>query len=107
MNITIELDLNNVPLSGRRCGRCKGTDFREVRLKPQYQRLQCADCMYQSFLRVTVAPCGRVVQFLIGEHSDTVWRCGDMKAMESPSDESQTAVPLAVCLGCKRLVALQ
>lgn len=102
--MTVDLDLNILPLENRHCGRCGSNDFRSLIFIPHRQKAQCADCGYRSGSMY----CGRIVSFSIGpENDEKLLHCGDWRVCESADDQSQSSIPLAVCLGCKRLVAAQ
>lgn len=101
--LTLHLEVSDNPLNDRRCTRCQGQDFRELLHTLESYQARCADCAYQGGGQV----CNRIVSFKISDSGETLVRCGDMLQTEYCTWDSNSAFPLAVCLGCFRLVALQ
>ncbi len=101
--MTIDLALDTLPLENRRCGRCGSRDFRLLIYIPRQEQAQCADCGYRSGRE----HCGRIIRFKTNDDQEEIEinRCGDWIMCESADPQSQSSIPLAVCLGCKRLVA--
>lgn len=81
MIVNVNLEVSDEPLLSRRCLRCSSTDFRALLVAPLAEKD------------------GRKLEYRApGSKTDEVAYYG--------GDQCQTAIPLAICLACKRLCAL-
>lgn len=101
--LTLHVEIGETPLHDRRCNRCQGREFRELLHTRDSYQARCADCGYHG----NGVTCGRIVSFVIRDTGETLVRCGDMLQTEFCTWDSSSAFPLAICMGCFKLVALQ
>jgi ribosomal protein S27AE len=96
---TITLELDETVLLNRKCSRCGRRDsFHAIHYKPMTYRASCSlDC--------STTFCGHLLRI---DYAGKETRCGDMIESTSICEETDnTAVPMAACLNCGKIVNLQ
>lgn len=110
--LVLTLELEPGPLPSRRCSRCKGTDFRALKFEPLSYPPGCADpreafhAMLVVLSHVEEDRAHALEDVPANLHQVRRALAMAKSAWEGTTSEGQTSVPLAVCLGCRRLVAL-
>jgi hypothetical protein len=96
---TITLELKEEILLNRKCSRCGARNsFREIHYTPMRYQASCSlDCI--------TTFCGHLLGI---DRNDKETRCGDWIESTSICHEADlTAVPMACCIHCGRIVNLQ
>jgi hypothetical protein len=100
--VTITLKLDEAVLENRHCY-CGSMEFRAVSFVPYKQAILCADCVYHA----NHVGCGRIINFRISDDGEILDCCGEIRDLGTGAIDSQSSIPLAICLKCNRLVELQ
>ena len=110
--LPIHLEILPDKLPSRKCTRCSGIEFRAVVFSNATYVARCANCTFHGVPN----PCGTIIDFVISDEGTTVTKCGEQFPLQARTlngpiglgdADSPSSIPLAVCLKCHKLVALQ